>query len=135
MNKILAVIIAIQILPLYRALAQQETSSVISSEKGADEDVVSASALTRLNPFLSRDEERFYSEPKRPAFVVLGNYNLSATFRSLVSSESKAIINGMVCKIGDIIDPRDGKMLIEIQQQAVILRDAWNVEYILMLYK
>lgn len=89
----------------------------------------------RLNPFLSFEEEQSFLAPKRLALIVLDYFNLSATFCSAEKINSKAIINGMVCKIGDVIDPVDAKKIVEIQPKAVILRDVRDIEYIVVLYK
>lgn len=135
MNKFLTLIILTCALPLHCARAQQEAPSAVAAQKSEDSGHVATLASVKLNPFLSLDEEKRYSEPKKPVFVMLSNYNLSAIFRSQVHSEDKAIINGMICKVDDIIDSADGKKIVEIQPQAVILRDIKDVEYILTLYK
>ena len=89
----------------------------------------------RLNPFLSFEEERNFLAPKRLALIVLNYLNLSAIFCSPEKTNSKAIINGMICRMGDVVDARDGKKIVEIQPRAVILRDMRDVEYIVTLYK
>ena len=89
----------------------------------------------RLNPFLSFEEERNFLAPKRLALIVLDYLNLSATFCSPEKTNSKAIINGMICRMCDVVEARDGKKIVEIHPQAVILRDMRDVEYIVTLYK
>ena len=89
----------------------------------------------RLNPFLSFEEERNFLAPKRLALIVLNYLNLSAIFCSPEKTNSKAIINGMICRMGDVVEARDGKKIVEIHPQAVILRDMRDVEYIVTLYK
>ena len=89
----------------------------------------------RLNPFLSLEEERNFSKLKEPpAPVMLDYFNLSAIFCSQTKTENKAIINGMICKVGDEIDA-DNKKIVEIQPREVILKDTNGLEYLLRLNK
>ena len=90
----------------------------------------------RSNPFLSFEEERNFFGPKEPpAPIVLDYFNLSAIFCSQAKTENKAIINGMICKVGDEIDAVNSKKIVEIQPKAVMLKDINGLEYLLMLSK
>ena len=89
----------------------------------------------RLNPFLSLEEEQNFSKLKEPpAPVMLDYFNLSAIFCSQIKTENKAIINGMICKVGDEIDA-DHKKIVEIRPREVMLKDANGLEYLLRLNK
>jgi len=89
----------------------------------------------RINPFLSFEEERNFFGPKEPpAPIALDYFNLSAIFCSQTKTENKAIINGMICKVGDEIDA-DNKKIVEIQPREVILKDTNGLEYLLRLNK
>lgn len=88
----------------------------------------------RLNPFLSLEEERNFSGPKEPARIMLDYFKLSAIFCSQAKTENKAIINGMICRVGDEIDA-NSKKIVEIQPRAVILKDINGLKYLLRLDK
>lgn len=89
----------------------------------------------RLNPFLSFEEERNFLAPKEPLRVILDYFNLSAIFYSQEKTENKAIINGIICKVGDEIDVINSKKIVQIQPKVVILKDINGLEYLLMLNK
>lgn len=90
--------------------------------------------LVRLNPFLSIEEERNFAGPKKPpAPIVLDYFNLSAIFCSQIKTGNKAIINGMICKVGDEVDAINSKKIVEIQPRVVILKDMAGLEYLLRL--
>lgn len=107
-------------------------TDVVPPEQGQAAPLIES---VRLNPFLSSEEEQDFLAPKRLALIVLDYLNLSAIFCSPEKTNSKAIINGMIFKMGDVIDARDGKKIVEIHPQAVILRDMRDAEYIVTLYK
>lgn len=99
------------------------------------EQTVPLAGPARLNPFLSLEEEGDFFGPKEPpAPIVLDYFNLSAIFCSQTKTENKAIINGMICKVGDEIDA-NSKKIVEIQPRKVILKDMNGQEYLLMLNK
>lgn len=99
------------------------------------EQTVPLAGPARLNPFLSLEEEGDFFGPKEPPVpIVLGYFNLSAIFCSQAKTENKAIINGMICKVGDEIDA-NSKKIVEIQPRMVILKDVNGKEYLLMLNK
>lgn len=88
----------------------------------------------RSNPFLSLDEERNFFGPKEPpAPIVLDYFNLSAIFYSQTKTGSKAIINGMICEVGDEVDAVNSKKIAEIQPREVMLKGADGLEYLLRL--
>ena len=90
----------------------------------------------RVNPFLSLEEEWNFLGPKEPpAPIVLDYFKLSAIFCSQVKTENKAIINGMICKVGDEVDVINSKKIVQIQPREVMLKDADGLEYLLRLNK
>ncbi|MEK6563857.1 MAG: hypothetical protein AABZ65_02375 [Candidatus Omnitrophota bacterium] len=99
------------------------------------EQIVFLAGPVRLNPFLSFEEEGDLFGPKEPpAPVVLDYFNLSAIFCSQAKTENKAIINGMICKVGDEIDA-NSKKIVEIQPRMVTLKDMSGQKYLLILNK
>lgn len=87
--------------------------------------VVPAMTQTRANPFLTEEEEKTFQVLGK--VVPIDYLVLSAILYS--PSGSKAIINGQILEIGSSID---NKEVIEIQPEAVILKDAQS-EYIVRL--
>lgn len=105
-------------------------SAAESDAKSADKSTAAVSPLARqrANPFLTPAEERdTLKETNR--FITVENLSLSTIIYA--SDNSKAIINGRILMKNDKID---NKEIIDIQPEAVILKDAVN-EYILNLRK
>jgi hypothetical protein len=83
-------------------------------------------ALPRQNPFLSTDEESSFEN--KSAQIPLDYLTVSAIMHS-PKNKSKAIINGQVYEVGDIID---NKQVITINAEDVILKDTQG-EYIIKI--
>lgn len=81
----------------------------------------------RLNPFLSLDEEQYFSSTQ--GRLMLNDAEVTAIFYS--PPESKAIINGYVVKKNDMFE---GKEVLEINPEDVVLKDAQG-EYIVRMKK
>lgn len=80
----------------------------------------------RLNPFLTEKEEAAFKDIDEREVI---NYlNLSAIFYSS-SKESKAIIDGRIYKVGDVLD---NKKIVEINPEEIVLKDA-SREYVLKI--
>lgn len=137
--------IIISLLTLFLAYLKQDIAIAVGqpvlSEVKADtaalkqEQAAPLIESVRSNPFLSLEEERDFFRPKEPlASTVLDYFNLSAIFCSQTKTENKAIINGMICRVGDEIDA-NSKKIVEIQPRAVILKDINGLKYLLRLNK
>ena len=145
MNHKRAAKIIISWLILFSAYLKQDVAiavgQLVMPEAKADaavirqEQTVPIVGPVRLNPFLSLEEEGNFFGPKEPpAPVVLDYFNLSAIFCSQAKTENKAIINGMICKVGDEIDA-NSKKIVEIQPRMVTLKDMSGQKYLLILNK
>lgn len=77
------------------------------------------------NPFLTVEEDKMFVGAGYRESLDL---ELSAIFYS--PAGSKAIIDGKICREGDVID---NKTVTEINQQKVILKDERGSEYIIRL--
>lgn len=84
-------------------------------------------ALSRVNPFLTLEEEEFFKDLGEA--IPIDYLNLSAILYS--PGVSKIIINGYVLEVNDNID---GKKIIDIQPDKVTLKDAEG-EYVIRLRK
>jgi len=82
--------------------------------------------LPRLNPFLTTDEEASFEN--KSAQIPLEYLTVSAIIHSS-DNKSKAIINGQVYQVGDIID---NKQVLAINAEDVILKDTQG-EYIIKI--
>jgi hypothetical protein len=84
------------------------------------------------NPFLTDEEEREFADLGEAALdaAPIDYLALSAILYS-PSNKSRAVINGRILEIGSQID---NKEIIEINAEAVILKDA-QAEYIIKLKK
>ena len=85
-------------------------------EEKAKEEEAAQLALSRTNPFLTKEEEENYKETQ--GRIIIEDMTLSAVMYS--PPNSKVIINGSIFKEGDDIGT---KKIIEIQPKAVILKD------------
>jgi hypothetical protein len=83
-------------------------------------------SLPRLNPFLTADEESSFEN--KNAQIPLEYLTVSAIIHS-AGNESKAIINGQVYQVGDILD---NKQVVVINAEDVILKDTQG-EYIIKI--
>lgn len=90
---------------------QQKTQE----EKARDEEAAQL-ALSRSNPFLTKEEEENYKETQ--GRIIIDDMTLSAVMYS--PPNSKVIIDGSIFKEGDDLG---SKKIIEIQPKAVILKD------------
>ena len=99
-------------------------SKAISSQE--HEAVSSSSNSKRTNPFLSEEEEKTFGKS-----ILIDYLLLSAILYSSFSSNSRAIINGQILKIGNYID---NKEVVKIEPEEVILKDDQN-EYCVRLKK
>lgn len=81
----------------------------------------------RLNPFLTKEEERLFrsSKPRIP----INHLNLTAIFYSPDNKKSRIVIDGRILKKNQVVD---NKEIIEIQPEVVILKDSQG-EYIMRL--
>jgi len=83
-------------------------------------------SLPRLNPFLTTDEESSFEN--KSAQIPLEYLTVSAIIHS-ADNKSKAIINGQVYQVGDILD---NKQVVVINAEDVILKDTQG-EYIIKI--
>ena len=80
------------------------------------------------NPFLTREEEKLFTDIGKTQAIPLDSLIVSAILYSTVT-KSRAIINGSILQKGDTID---NKEVVDIQQETVILKDG-RTEYIAKL--
>lgn len=138
--RVIISLIILSLIYLEQKITAANDEQLVMSEAKADtaapeqEQAVPFIESDRVNPFLSLEEERDFVAPKELTRIVLDYFNLSATFCSPEKTNSKAIINGMICKVGDEIDAVNSKKIVEIQPKRVILTDTNGLEYLLMLY-
>lgn len=104
-----------------------EQPKEIPQQEEQKQEVIPTITQTRANPFLTEEEEKTFQVLGKA--VPIDYLVLSAILYS--PSASKAIINGQILGIGSSID---NKEIIEIQPEAVILKDAQS-EYIVRLKK
>jgi hypothetical protein len=96
-----------------------------TEEEKTREEEAAQLALSRSNPFLTKEEEENFKETQ--GRIIVEDMTLSAVMYS--PPDSKVIIDGSILKEGDNIG---SKKIIEIQPKAVILRDESSKrEYIL----
>lgn len=88
--------------------------------------VISSGAEALPNPFLTREEEASLKDTGKR--VPIENLMLSAVIYSQLE-KSKAVINGQILRVGDLME---NKEVIEIQPEAVILKDTQS-EYVVRL--
>lgn len=104
--------------------------SKITAHQSRSEEVqanISPLTQTASNPFLTKEEEQAFGELGKA--IPIDYLHLSAILYSPL--RSRAIIDGRILEIGDYID---NKEVIEIQPEAVILKDAQS-QYIVRLKK
>ncbi|MEK7578605.1 MAG: hypothetical protein AAB456_02710 [Patescibacteria group bacterium] len=104
---------------------QDETAAAQTQDKPLEQIMQAAKEPIR-NPFLTEEEENELIDTGNliPADYLI----LSAVIYSSLN-KSKAIVNGQILKMGDYVD---NKEIIEIQPEAVILKDA-RAQYIIRL--
>lgn len=102
-----------------------QEAKIKSQPEGAEEKV--AQSLGRANPFLTEEEEQGLKELGNA--IPIDYFQLSAILCS--ASLSRAVINGRILEIGDVID---NKIVERIESEAVFLKDARG-EYIARLKK
>lgn len=140
------ILISLIIIPLiaFSACEAQEATMAISGfrppEMNTDrkehtaEGGASGIVFSRKNPFLSIAEEAYFNQPHKVVSII-EDYVVSAIFCSPDKAEDKAIINGMISKVGDEIGTVNRKKIVEIQPKEVILQDMNGLEYLLRLDK
>lgn len=100
--------------------------SIAKTKETPVEQIPPAQENPMRNPFLTEEEEREFADAGKA--IPIEHLRASAIIYTS-SRKSKAIINGQVFKIGDYVD---NKEIVEIQSEAVILKDA-AAEYIVRL--
>lgn len=137
MNKIFAFILGLTLLLFFGFGCERQEVEIIGQStvpagetekllpKEPAQELMLSSVEVKSNPFLTEEEERAFAEQGKR--IPIDYFVLSAILYS--SSASKAIINGRILEIGDYID---NKEIIEIQPEAVILKDSQS-EYIVRL--
>lgn len=135
----IAVFLGSLLLALSFGCTKKETVSIVANEAGQQDEMTTAQIQDKpleqimqaakeptRNPFLTEEEENELVDTGNliPADYLI----LSAVIYSSLN-KSKAIVNGQILKMGDYIDDKE---IVEIQPEAVILKDA-RAQYIIRL--
>lgn len=139
LKKRLIAVFSVLLLAISFGCTKKETASVVANEAGPQDEMAAAQIQDKPleqiiqaakepihNPFLTEEEE---SKLIDTGNLIPADYlTLSAVIYSTLN-KSKAIVNGQILKMGDYID---NKEIVEIQPEAVILKDA-QAQYIIRL--
>ena len=100
-----------------------------SKDMGIEESAIEAEENARLNPFLSAEEEAAFADSG--SNYILIDYLAPSAIIYSPDGNSKAIINGRILRLGNLIDDKE---IIAIRPEEVIVKDSQS-EYILKLKK
>lgn len=137
MNKIFAFILGLTLLLFFGFGCERQGIKIIGQStvpagetekllpKEPAQELMLSSVEVKSNPFLTEEEERTFADFGNR--IPIDYLTISAILYS--PSASRAIINGQILKKDDTID---NKEIIEIQPEAVILKDSQS-EYIVKL--
>ena len=137
MNKIFAFILGLTLLLFFGFGCERQEVKIIGQStvpagetekllpKEPAQELMLSSVEVKSNPFLTEEEERTFADLGNR--IPIDYLTISAILYS--PSASRTIINGQILKKDDTID---NKEIIEIQPEAVILKDSQS-EYIVRL--
>jgi hypothetical protein len=102
-------------LPTWQPIAIEQKKSSLAGK--TDQNAILENEPAKENPFLTKAEEEFFKNAPNTV-IIIDTLHLSAIFFS--SLASKAIINGRVVGIGDIVDKKE---ITDIKREEVLLKD------------